>query len=62
MFLIVPALGSSPLVTAAQGDLQAERLVVPASVPGSRWTSLAAKMLLATAFLVGLASTIAAST
>ncbi len=60
MVLIVPALASSPLV--AQLDFQEERPVLPASAPASRWTSFAAKMLLATAFLVGLASTIAAST
>jgi hypothetical protein len=62
MVLIVPALGSSPLVTAAPCELQAQRPALPASAPASRWASFAAKILLATAFLVGLASTIAAST
>jgi hypothetical protein len=62
MFLIVPAtFGTS--ASALHRHLAVEEPSLPRSVQGaSRLASLAAKLLLATAFIVGLVSTIAAST
>jgi hypothetical protein len=62
MFLIVPAtFGTS--ASALHRHLAVEEPSLPRSVQGaSRLALLAAKLLLATAFIVGLVSTIAAST
>jgi hypothetical protein len=62
MFLIVPAtFGTS--ASALHRHVAVEELSLPRSVEGaSRLALLAAKLLLATAFVVGLVSTIAAST
>ncbi|MEA2834088.1 MAG: hypothetical protein QOG66_2290 [Methylobacteriaceae bacterium] len=62
MFLIVPAtFGTS--ASALHRHLGSEEPSLPTSVEGaSRLALLAAKLLLATAFIVGLVSTIAAST
>jgi hypothetical protein len=62
MFLIVPAtFGTS--ASALHRHLGSEEPGLPTSVQGaSKLALLAAKLLLATAFIVGLVSTIAAST
>ena len=62
MFLIVPAtFGTS--ASALHRHLGSEQPTLPRSVEGgSKLALLAAKFLLATAFLVGLVSTIAANT
>jgi hypothetical protein len=62
MFLIVPAtFGTS--ASALHRHLGAEVPTLPSSVQGaSKLALLAAKLLLAAAFIVGLVSTIAAST
>jgi hypothetical protein len=62
MFLIVPAtFGTS--ASALHRHLGSEEPSLPTSVQGaSKLALLAAKLLLATAFIVGLVSTIAAST
>jgi hypothetical protein len=62
MFLIVPAtFGTS--ASALHRHLGSDEPSLPRSVQGaSRLASVAAKLLLATAFIVGLVSTIAAST
>jgi hypothetical protein len=62
MFLIVPAtFGTS--ASALRRHLGSDEPSLPRSVEGvSRLALLAAKLLLATAFIVGLVSTIAAST
>ena len=62
MFLIVPAtFGTS--ASALHRQLDPEQPSMPVSVQGaSRMALLAAKLLLAMAFVIGLVSTIAAST
>jgi hypothetical protein len=61
MFLIVPAtFGTS--ASALHRHLGSEEPSLPSSVQASKLALLAAKLLLATAFIVGLVSTIAAST
>jgi hypothetical protein len=62
MFLIVPAtFGTS--ASALHRHLPPEQPAMPVSVQGaSRMALLAAKLLLAMAFVIGLVSTIAAST
>jgi hypothetical protein len=64
MLLIVPAsFGTSPLASIPQRDVHSDELTLPVSVKGaSRLALTAAKLLLAMAFIVGLVSTIAAST
>ncbi|MGA8602219.1 MAG: hypothetical protein WB663_12615 [Beijerinckiaceae bacterium] len=62
MFLIVPAFETSPSAPASQRDLRSAEPTMPVSVQGaSRMALLAAKFLLAMAFVVGLVSTIAAA-
>jgi hypothetical protein len=62
MFLIVPPFETAPLASVSR-DFRSAEPTMPVSVKGaSRFALLAAKALLAVAFLVGLVSTIAAST
>jgi hypothetical protein len=64
MFVIVPAnFGTAPSASVPQHNLLRAEPTLPKSVESaSRLAVMAAKLLLATAFLVGLVSTIAAST
>jgi hypothetical protein len=64
MLLIVPAtFGTTPLASVPQRDLLSDEPSLPVSVQGaSRLALTVAKLLLAMAFIVGLVSTIAAST
>jgi hypothetical protein len=63
MFLIVPAFETSSATPVPRRDLRSDEPTLPVSVQGaSQLALLAAKFLLAAAFLVGLVSTIAAST
>ena len=63
MFPIVMAYETSPFGPASRRDLRPVEPTMPVSVEGaSRMALFAAKVLLAVAFLVGLVSTIAAST
>jgi hypothetical protein len=64
MLLIVPAtFGTTPLASVPQRDLLSHEPSLPVSVQGaSRLALTVAKLLLAMAFIVGLVSTIAAST
>jgi hypothetical protein len=64
MLQIVPAtFGTSPLASVPQHNFLSAEPTLPAGAQGaSRLASTIAKLLLATAFLVGLVSTIAAST
>lgn len=64
MLLIVPAtFGTTPIASIPKPDFFSAEPNMPRSVQGaSKLTLMVAKLLLATAFLVGLASTIAAST
>ena len=62
MFLIVPAFETSPSAPASQRGLRSAEPTMPVSVQSaSRMALLAAKFLLAMAFVVGLVSTIAAA-
>lgn len=64
MFLIVPAnFGTAPSASVPQHNLLRAEPILPKSVEAaSKLAVMAAKLLLAIAFLVGLVSTIAAST
>lgn len=63
MFLIVPAFETASAASVSQRDVRSAAPTMPVSVQGaSRLALLAAKLLLAMAFIVGLVSTIAAST